>query len=33
MDINSTVMQNYVKEQAEGQIREEQPGLWNDNSE
>jgi len=31
--INSTVIQNYVKEQAEEQIREEQLRLWNDDSE
>ena len=31
--INSTVIQNYVKEQAEEQIREEQLRLWKDDSE
>ena len=31
--INSTVIQNYVKEQAEEQIRDEQLRLWNDDSE
>jgi putative transposase len=31
--INSTVIKNYVKEQAEEQIREEQLRLWKDDSE
>jgi putative transposase len=30
--INSTVIQNYVKEQAEEQIREDQLRLWKDDS-
>jgi putative transposase len=31
--IDSTVIQNYVKEQADEQIREEQMNLWKDDSE
>jgi putative transposase len=31
--IDSTVIQNYVKEQADEQIREEQLRLWKDDSE
>ncbi|MCX5829699.1 MAG: transposase [Deltaproteobacteria bacterium] len=33
VDINSNVIENYVKEQAEEQVREEQLRLWKDNSE
>jgi len=31
--IDSTVIQNYVKEQVDEQIREEQMRLWKDDSE